>query len=472
MTWRTETDTLGKVKVPENRLWGAQTQRSIENFRIGRDLMPLELIKALALVKEASAFVNERAGLLPAEKSQWIQKAAREVQAGLLDDHFPLSVWQTGSGTQTNMNLNEVIANRAAQIAGGKPGDKSVHPNDDVNRSQSSNDSFPSAMRIALYVFAKKYLLPSTKRFAESLRRKTEDFKDIIKTGRTHLMDAVPLSLGQEFSAFYAQILSGHERLKKSLAPFLFLPVGGTAVGTGLNSPPDFGPQVCRFISEKCAFPFKNSGNKFSAIASHDDFVEFSGSMRSLAVSLTKIANDIRLLASGPRCGLNELKLPANEPGSSIMPGKVNPTQCEALAMLCAQVMGQDLSVSIGGAGGHLQLNTFKPLIFFNCLRSARLLSDGMNNFRGKALEALEANEPQIRQHLENSLMMVTALNPHIGYERSAKIAKQAFERGSSLKQEAVRLGILTADGFDRLIRPKDMIGPKSPSGALDPKKK
>lgn len=461
MSWRIETDTLGEVKVPEGRLWGAQTQRSLENFKIGRDLMPPELIKALALVKEASAFVNEREGLLPAEKSRWIQKAALEVQEGLWDDHFPLSVWQTGSGTQTNMNVNEVVANRAGQLSGKKRGIK-FHPNDDVNKSQSSNDTFPSAMRIALYDFSKKRLLPAVARFVESLQNKTEEFKGLVKTGRTHLMDAAPISLGQEFSAFQTQILAGQKRLSASLAPLLFLPAGGTAVGTGLNSPKGFGEAVCRFIQEKTSYRFQSAENKFASIAAHDDIVAFSGSMRALAVSLMKIANDIRLLASGPRAGLAELKLPANEPGSSIMPGKINPTQCEALTMVCAQVMGQDLSVGIGGAGGHLQLNAFKPLIFFNCFRSALLLASALDNFRTKALDGLKPDKKEIKKHLDKNLMTVTALNPHIGYERSASIAKAVIERGSSLREEAIRLGFLTGDEFDRLVRPEDMIEPFS----------
>ena len=350
MTHRIETDTLGKVRIPEAKLWGAQSQRSLENFKIGQDLMPMELIQALALIKECCAKVNAGQGRLDSKKAKWIEQATQEIQQGRLNEHFPLSVWQTGSGTQSNMNVNEVIANRAIQLSGGKMGDKSIHPNDDVNKSQSSNDTFPSAMRISLYLFIQKNLIPALSLFEKSLEKKKTEFKNIIKTGRTHLMDAVPLSLGQEFSAYHQQIVFSKERIEKSLPHLLLLPLGGTAVGTGLNSSPDFGEKVCELISKKTNFPFVSAKNKFEAISSHDCIVELSGSLKTLAVSLTKIANDIRLLASGPRCGIGELILPANEPGSSIMPGKANPTQCEALAMLCIQVIGQDLNVSLGGA--------------------------------------------------------------------------------------------------------------------------
>lgn len=461
MSYRIETDSLGKVRIAQKKLWGAQSQRSLENFQIGQDLMPIELIQALALIKECSAKVNAQQGRLDKKKARWIEKAAQEVQKGYLNEHFPLSVWQTGSGTQTNMNVNEVIANRAIQLSGGQAGDKSIHPNDDVNKSQSSNDTFPSAMRITLYLFIQKKLLPALNLFEKALEKKTKTFQHIIKTGRTHLMDAVPLSLGQEFSAFHQQILFSKKNIEKNLPFLLFLPLGGTAVGTGLNSSQNFGREVCELIGKKTNFPFQSLKNKFSAISAHDCLVELSGSLRTLAVSLTKIANDIRLLASGPRCGLGELILPANEPGSSIMPGKVNPTQCEALTMVCAQVIGQDLSVCLGGAGGHLQLNAFKPLILFNSLRSIRLLSDGLNNFRTKCLEGLEANEEKIKQHLESSLMLVTALNPHIGYDKASRVAKAAYERNSTLKTEAVRLGFLTEQEFDRFVCPKEMIKPK-----------
>lgn len=458
MSYRIETDTLGEVSIPSEKLWGAQSQRSLENFKIGEDKMPLELIQAIALIKECCAKINKQQGHLDENKAKWIEKAAQDIQKGRLNEHFPLSVWQTGSGTQTNMNVNEVIANRAIQLSGGKVGDKSIHPNDDVNKSQSSNDTFPSSMRVCLYIFIKKNLIPALVLFEKALKKKTEEFKNIIKSGRTHLMDAVPISLGQEFSAFHQQILFNKERLEKSLPHLLLLPLGGTAVGTGLNSSPDFGIKVCELIRKKTNYPFQSATNKFEAISSHDCLVELSGSLKTLAVSLTKIANDIRLLASGPRCGLGELILPVNEPGSSIMPGKVNPTQCEALTMLCAQVIGQDISISLGGLSGHLQLNAFKPLILFNSLRSIRLLSDGLNNFREKCLEGLKANEAKIKQHLENSLMLVTALNPHIGYDKASQIAKSAYERNSTLKKEAARLNILTEKDFDRLVQPQKMI--------------
>ena len=458
MADRIESDTLGEVHIPEEKLWGAQSQRSLGNFKIGQDIMPIELIQTLALIKECCAKVNVKQGSLDSNKAQWIEKAAQEIQQGLLNEHFPLTVWQTGSGTQSNMNVNEVIANRAIQLSGGQVGDKSIHPNDDVNKSQSSNDTFPSAMRICLYLFIQKHLLPAFNLFEKTLEKKVKEFQNIIKTGRTHLMDAVPLSLGQEFSAFQQQIIFNKERIEKSLPHLLLLPIGGTAVGTGLNSFPKFSEKVCELISKKTGFPFTSAKNKFEAISSHDCIVELSGSLKTLAVSLMKMANDIRLLASGPRSGLGELILPANEPGSSIMPGKVNPTQCEALAMLCAQVIGQDLSISLGGSSGHLQLNTFKPLILFNSLRSIRLLSDGLNNFREKCLEGLKANEKKIKQHLENSLMLVTALNPHTGYDKASQIAKHAYKTNITLKESAVQLGFLTAEQFDRLVQPEKMI--------------
>ena len=460
MNYRIETDSLGEVRIPKDKLWGPQSQRSLKNFKIGQDLMPIELIQALALIKECCAKRNAELGLLDANKAVWIKKAAQEIQQGRFNEHFPLSVWQTGSGTQSNMNVNEVIANRAIQLSSGKIGDKSIHPNDDVNKSQSSNDTFPSAMRISLYLFVQKNLLPALDLFEKSLEEKSNEFKGIIKTGRTHLMDAVPLSLGQEFSAFHQQIVFNRDQLTRTLPRLLFLPLGGTAVGTGLNSSLGFGEEVCELISQKTGYPFKSAENKFESISAHDCIVELSGCLRTLAVSLMKIANDIRLLASGPRCGLGELILPSNEPGSSIMPGKVNPTQCEALAMLCIQVMGQDLSVGFGGSQGHLQLNTYKPLILFNTLRSVQLLSDGLNSFRKKALDGLRADEKKIKEQLEKSLMLVTALNPHIGYDKASQIARAAYERNSTLKKEAVRLGFLTVEEFDRLICPKEMTKP------------
>ena len=458
MSYRIETDTLGKVKIPKNKLWGAQTQRSLENFKIGKDTMPIELVKALALIKECCAIVHSKKGWLSKQKTQWIKTASQEIQKGLLDDHFPLSVWQTGSGTQTNMNVNEVIANRAIQLSKGKIGSKNIHPNDDVNKSQSSNDTVPSAMRIALYLFTQQKLLPALSSFEKSLKLKIKEFHSIIKTGRTHLMDAVPLSLDQEFSAFHQQIVSNKKRIESKLNDLLLLPIGGTAVGTGLNTFPQFSAKVCELIRKKTSYDFKSAVNKFSEISNHDCLVELSGSLKTLAVSLTKIANDIRLLASGPRCGLGELILPANEPGSSIMPGKVNPTQCEALTMLCLQVIGQDLNVSLGGASGQLQLNAYKPLIFFNCLHSLRLLSDGLNNFREKALSGLKANKEKIKQNLENSLMLITALNPHIGYDKASQIAKLAYQKNLTLKESAQQLGFLTEKEFEKLVQAKNMI--------------
>ena len=459
MAYRLESDSLGSVKIPKNKLWGAQTQRSLENFKIADNLMPLELIYALSLIKECCAIVNSNKKFLSKKKAQWIIKAGQEVQNGFLDEHFPLSVWQTGSGTQSNMNVNEVIANRAIQISKkGKAGDKSVHPNDDVNKSQSSNDAVPSAMRIALYLFAKKNLLPALSAFERALKSKVKEFQPYIKTGRTHLMDAVPLSLGQEFSAFHKQISANKKRIQSQLPELLDLPLGGTAVGTGLNSWPSFSREVCLLISKKTKAPFKPASNKFAEISNHDCLVEFSGSLKTLAVSLLKIGNDIRLMASGPRCGFAELILPANEPGSSIMPGKVNPTQCEALAMLACQVIGQDLSLSLGGFQGHLQLNAFKPLIFFNCLNSLKLLSDGLNSFREKALKGVKANKRKIKEHLENSLMLITALNPHIGYDKAGQIAKYAYQHNKTLKEAGAALGFLTAEEFDKWVQPKKMI--------------
>ena len=458
MSYRIETDSLGKVKISKNKLWGAQTQRSLENFKIGQDIMPLELIKALALIKECCVEIHAKKNNLDKTKALKIKKACQEVQKGFLDDHFPLSVWQTGSGTQTNMNVNEVIANRAIQLSKGKIGDKSIHPNDDVNKSQSSNDTVPSAMRVAIYTFAQKKLLPAISLFEKSLKLKIKEFDSIIKTGRTHLMDAVPLSLSQEFSAFHQQILLNKKRIENNLDDLLFLPIGGTAVGTSLNTFPQFSERVCNLIKQKTGYNFKSAKNKFSEISNHDCLVELSGSLKTLAVSLTKIANDIRLLSSGPRCGLGELILPANEPGSSIMPGKVNPTQCEALTMLCLQVIGQDLNVSLGGSSGQLQLNAYKPLIFFNCLRSVRLLTDGLNSFREKALKDLKANKKKIKEHLENSLMLITALNPHLGYDKVSQIAKLAYKKDITLKEATQKLGFLTVKEFDKLVQAKNMI--------------
>ena len=458
-TYRLESDSLGEVKIPKQKLWGAQTQRSLDNFKIGKEQMPLELIYAQALIKECCAIVNAKKKKISQYKAQWIVKASQDIQKGLLDEHFPLSVWQTGSGTQSNMNVNEVIANRAIQMSKkAKLGDKSIHPNDDVNKSQSSNDTIPSAMRIALFLFAKKNLIPALSAFEKTLNKKSKTFQTSIKTGRTHLMDAVPLSLGQEFSAFHKQISANKKRIEKSLTELLELPMGGTAVGTGLNTWPSFSKEVCLLIKKKTKCPFKPASNKFAEISNHDCLVELSGSLKTLAVSLLKIGNDIRLMSSGPRCGFSELILPTNEPGSSIMPGKVNPTQCEALTMLSCQVIAQDLSVSLGGFQGHFQLNAFKPLIFYNALNSLRLLSDGLNNFRVKALENIKVNQEKIKKDLEKSLMLVTALNPHIGYDKSSQIAKHAYKNNKTLKESALELGFLTEKEFDTWIQAKKMI--------------
>ena len=460
MTYRKESDTLGEVSIPAEKLWGAQTQRSLQNFRIGNHLMPYEVIEALAVIKECSARVNADLGLLDKQKAKWIQTASREIQSGKLKEHFPLSVWQTGSGTQTNMNVNEVIANRAGQLSGGRVGDKKIHPNDDVNKSQSSNDTFPSAMKIAVYRLVSTPLLKSLSLFETALSEKEKAFENIVKIGRTHLMDAVPLTLGQEFSGYREQIRSAKKEIKQALPSLSELALGGTAVGTGINTTPDFAEKTCEFIAEKTGFPFKSANNKFAEIAAHDSLVALSGKLRVLAVAVMKIVNDIRLLAGGPRAGLGELRLPVREPGSSIMPGKVNPTQCEALSMVCAHVMGADVSVGLGGAMGHLELNTFKPLIIYNLITSLHLLTDGLNSFRENCLSDLQADEKRIQNFMENSLMLVTALTPQIGYDKSAEIAKSAHLRGTTLKEEAVRLKYLTEKEFDRLVCPKDMIRP------------
>ena len=460
MARRKETDTLGEVFIPAEKLWGAQTQRSLENFKIGNHLMVYEVVEALALIKECAARVNADLGFLDQRKAKWIRQAAREIQSGKLKEHFPLSIWQTGSGTQTNMNVNEVIANRAIQLSGGQVGDKSIHPNDDVNKSQSSNDTFPSAMKMAVYCLVNSSLLKSLSLFEKTLAEKEKEFSDVVKIGRTHLMDAVPLTLGQEFSGYREQIRAAKEVITQTLPPLLNLPLGGTAVGTGLNTAPDFAEKICECISEKLEYPFKSASNKFAEIAAHDSLVALSGSLRGLAVAVMKIVNDIRLLGSGPRAGFGELCLPVREPGSSIMPGKVNPTQCEALSMVCAQVMGSDVSVGIGGAMGHLELNAFKPLIVFNLITSTHLLKDGLNSFRQNCLSGLQPDRKRIQNLMENSLMLVTSLTPHIGYDKAAQIAKSAHKRGTTLKAEAVRLGYLTDKEFDRLVCPKDMTQP------------
>ncbi len=452
---------MGEIKVPADRLWGAQTQRSTENFKIGGDRFPREMIRALGILKKSAARANQALGLLDDKKTKAIVAAAQEVIDGKLDQEFPLVIWQTGSGTQTNMNANEVIANRAIQIMGGTLGDKSIHPNDDVNKAQSSNDTFPTAMHIAVAEQLQHHLLPRMKKLEDAIKAKAKEFNSIVKIGRTHLMDATPLTLGQEFSGYATQLEYGRERVESTMKHIYQLALGGTAVGTGLNTHPKFAEKACAAIAEETKLPFTSAPNKFEALAAHDALVQASGTLKTIACSLMKIANDFRLLGSGPRSGFGELLLPANEPGSSIMPGKVNPTQSEAMTMVCAQVIGNDMAVAVGGATGHLELNVFKPLIVFNVLNSTRLLGDACESFAEHCVEGTEANKAQIKKHLDNSLMLVTALNPHIGYDNAAKIAKSAFERGTTLKEEAVRLGLLTAEKFDQLVKPEEMIGPK-----------
>lgn len=457
--FRTEKDTMGDVQVPADKFWGAQTQRSTENFRIGGDRFPREMIRALGILKKSAALTNHKLGLLDAKKTDVIVKAADEVIAGKLDAHFPLVVWQTGSGTQTNMNANEVIANRAMDMMGIKLPSKDIHPNDDVNKGQSSNDTFPTAMHIAVGEQIEHRLLPMLDKLGKALTAKQNEFKDIVKIGRTHLMDATPLTLGQEFSGYATQVRHSKKRIQNTLPHLYELALGGTAVGTGLNTHPQFAVEAAKAIAQETKLPFVTAENKFEALAAHDALVEVSGALNTIAVSLMKIANDIRLLGSGPRCGIGELHLPENEPGSSIMPGKVNPTQSEAMTMVCAQVMGNHVAASIGGATGHFELNVFKPLIVFNVLNSIRLLSDACESFTDHCVVGIEANTKQIRKHLDNSLMLVTALNPHIGYDNAAKIAKTAHKNGTTLREEAINLGLLSGAEFDKIVKPDEMVG-------------
>jgi fumarate hydratase class II len=458
---RTETDTMGAIEVPADRYWGAQTQRSLEYFKIGGERFPREFIRAIGLVKKACAIVNRDLGLLPPDMAEAVVAAAEEVIEGRLDEHFPLVIWQTGSGTQTNMNANEVIANRAIERLGGVIGSKSpVHPNDHVNRSQSSNDVFPSAMHVATAERITGALIPAVEGLRDAIADKAAAFADIVKVGRTHLQDATPLSLGQEFSGYAAMLDDALRALTATLPGLRELAIGGTAVGTGLNAPAGFGERVAGVLAELTGQPFRTAPNKFQALASHEAALAASGALRTLAASLTKIANDVRWLASGPRAGLGEIRIPENEPGSSIMPGKVNPTQSEALTMVCAQVMGNDLAIGIGGAGGHFELNTYRPLIIHNLLGTVRLLADGCRSFTEHCVKGIEPDRARIRELVERSLMLVTALAPRIGYDRAAEIAKRAQRGGSTLREAALALGYVTAEEFDRLVRPEDMLGP------------
>jgi fumarate hydratase class II len=458
---RQESDSMGAIDVPADRYWGAQTQRSLHHFAIGDDRMPRAVIRGMAVLKKAAALTNQDLGNLAAEEAKLIIQAADEVIEGGHDDEFPLSVWQTGSGTQTNMNVNEVISNRAIELAGGERGSKApIHPNDHVNMSQSSNDTFPTAMHIAAADEIVRRLVPSVRALRDALSRKGEEFAGIVKIGRTHLQDAVPLTLEQEFSGYVAQLDADLERIDTVLPGLYELAIGGTAVGTGLNTHPDFADRVAERIGELTGLPFASAPNKFAALAAHDALVMASGALKTLAVSLMKIANDIRWLASGPRSGLGELILPENEPGSSIMPGKVNPTQSEAMTMVCVQVLGNDATIGFAGSQGNFELNVYKPVIIFNFLHSVDLLTDVCGTFREHAVEGLRANEERIAEHLGNSLMLVTALNPHIGYDNAAAIAKHAHREGLTLKEAAVALGHLTPEQFDELVRPERMTGP------------
>jgi fumarate hydratase class II len=461
-TTRTESDSMGPIEVGNDRYWGAQTQRSLHHFTVGDDRMPDAVIRSMAVLKKAAAGVNRDLGKLSDEYADLICRAADEIIAGELDEHFPLFVWQTGSGTQTNMNVNEVISNRAIELAGGERGSKTpIHPNDHVNMSQSSNDTFPTAMNIAAVEEVTNRLLPSVRALRDALAKRVEDFADIVKIGRTHLQDAVPLTLGQEFSGYVAQLDADVERIEVAIKGLFELAIGGTAVGTGLNTHPEFADRAAARIAEITGLPFTSARNKFAALASHDDLVFASGAVRTLAVSCMKIANDVRWLGSGPRAGLGELILPENEPGSSIMPGKVNPTQSEALTMVCVQVLGNDTATSIAGSMGNFELNVFKPVMIFNFLHSVDLLTDACSNFRRFCIEGLEPNREQIAEYVRDSLMVVTALNPVIGYDKAAAIAKQAHKDKTTLREAAIASGHLTAEEFDAAVRPEEMIAPK-----------
>jgi fumarate hydratase, class II len=460
MEYRIEKDSMGEVKVPADKYWGAQTERSFENFKIGGQKMPKEVIEAMAILKKAAAITNFKLGVLPEDKKNMIGKAADEIIEGKLDDQFPLVVWQTGSGTQTNMNVNEVISNRAHVMNGGKLTDpkKVLHPNDDVNKSQSSNDTFPTAMHIAAYKLTVQETIPKIKLLRDTLKAKSDKFMDIVKIGRTHFMDATPLTLGQEFSGYVSQLDHSIRAIEKALEAVAELGLGGTAVGTGLNTPKGYDVLVVKTIAELTSLPFVPVENKFESLAAHDAMVELSGAFKRSAVSLMKIANDVRMLSSGPRCGIGEITIPENEPGSSIMPGKVNPTQCEALSMVCCQVVGNDVAVTCGGMNGHFELNVFKPVIIFNVLTSARLIGDACESFNDNCAVGIEPNEERIKMHLNNSLMLVTALNTHIGYDNAAKIAKKAYKEHTTLKEAAVELDLLTEEQFDQWVKPEAMV--------------
>jgi len=462
MDFRIEKDTMGDVKVPSDKLWGAQTERSKNNFKIGPPgSMPLEIIYGFAYLKKAAAFTNCELGVLPVEKRDYIAQVCDEILAGKLDDQFPLVIWQTGSGTQSNMNLNEVIANRAHQLAGKTigEGEKTLQPNDDVNKSQSSNDTFPTGMHIAAYKKIAEVTLPGVKKLRNSLKKKSVEFKDVVKIGRTHFMDATPLTLGQEFSGYVAQLDYGIRALENTLPHLGELALGGTAVGTGLNTPKGYSKRVSEFIAKFTLLPFTSAPNKFEALAAHDAMVESHGALKQLAVSLNKIANDVRMLSSGPRSGIGEINIPANEPGSSIMPGKVNPTQVEALTMVCAQVIGNDVAISVGGMQGQFELNVFKPVMAVNFLQSAQLLGDACTSFEENCVRGIEPNYKRIKELLDNSLMLVTALNTKIGYYKSAEIANTAHKNGTTLKEEAVNLGYVTREEFEEWVKPEEMVG-------------
>ncbi|MBD63614.1 MAG: fumarate hydratase, class II [Halobacteriovoraceae bacterium] len=461
MTTRTDKDTMGEIEVPADKYWGAQTQRSLENFKIGTEVFPKEFIHAFAIVKKASASVNKDLEKLPSDKAEFIIRACDEILSSQWSDQFPLKVWQTGSGTQTNMNLNEVIANRANELAGYKLGEAGpIHPNDDVNKSQSSNDTFPTAMHIASFLSTKENLVPAVKNLIKTFSEKEKEFSDIVKIGRTHLMDATPLTLAQEFSGYRDQLEKSLNHIEHSLEEIRELALGGSAVGTGLNTHPEYAERVAQTISQLTGEKFITAPNKFSALACHDSLVTLSSSFKRLAAALIKICNDIRFLASGPRSGIGELILPANEPGSSIMPGKVNPTQCEALTMVCVQVMGYDSAISLAGSQGHFELNVYKPLIIHNILQQINLLTSGIDSFTNNCAQGVQANKKVIHTHVENSLMLVTALNQHIGYENAAKIAKHAYLNNTTLKEAAIELDLVTAEEFTKWVKPKDMTHP------------